>query len=159
MHKIFLVALTAMAIAACNNDGQTKDTAGVTDSIATAKHDRQIPDTQCYSSMNGKDTVLLKLEKLPNATTGRLIYKLYEKDANEGRLDGKLKGDTLIADYTFKSEGNESVRQVAFLIQDTIATEGYGEMVEKEGKMIFKNPASIAFDKGIKLQKIPCVRN
>jgi hypothetical protein len=156
MYKSIFVVLIVMAFAACNNDTQTKNTASVTDSTGISKDYKQIPDTQCYASMNGRDTVLLKLQKLPNAATGSLTYKLFEKDTNKGTVDGKLRGDTLIADYVFMSEGKKSVRQVAFLIRDSVATEGYGEMEEKNGKMVFKNMAAIDFSKGIKLQKITC---
>jgi hypothetical protein len=62
----------------------------------------------------------------------------------------------LTADYTFKSEGKSSTRQVAFLISDTGVTEGFGPMEEKDGKSIFIDLKSINFKTGIQYQKIPC---
>ncbi len=54
------------------------------------------------------------------------------------------------------SEGKESVRQVIFLIKDNIAVEGYGNMEENNGKMIFKNQKEIVFGKGLILKKVEC---
>jgi len=116
----------------------------------------QIPNMQCFKSIKGHDTVYLKLERFPNVVTGNLIYNFHEKDGNTGTIDGVLTGDTLIADYTFMSEGQQSVRQVAFIIKDSMATEGYADMMEEKDKMVFKNSAKLNFSKGIQLKAIPC---
>jgi hypothetical protein len=67
-----------------------------------------------------------------------------------------MRGDTLVADYTFMSEGKSSVRQVVFMVKDSIVTEGYGPQEEKDGKMIFKDLGKVDFSKGTKLQRIQC---
>jgi hypothetical protein len=82
---------------------------------------------------------------------------LYEKDSNKGKLEGKLYGDTLVADYKFMSEGIESVRQVAFLIKDSVAIEGYGDIEQKDGKTVFKNLKSLDFTHGLPLAKVDCM--
>jgi hypothetical protein len=128
----------------------------VGDSSAHSEMNIMIPGTLCYSSSGGNNTVYLKLEKFPNVVTGKLLYQLAEKDSNTGDIDGILKGDTLIADYKFLSEGIQSVRQVIFLIKDDVAREGYGEMEEQNGKMIFKNFKQIDFTKSPALKKITC---
>jgi hypothetical protein len=115
-----------------------------------------IPSSSCYFSTTGKDTVKLKVEVFPNVVTGRLSYNLYQKDSNKGEFEGYLHGDTLLADYKFMSEGKLSTRQVIFLIKDNIATEGYGDMEEKDGKMVFKNTNDITFGKGLVLRKVDC---
>jgi hypothetical protein len=66
------------------------------------------------------------------------LFKFYEKDSNKGVIDGKLNGDTLLADYKFMSEGIQSTRQVIFLIKDSNATEGYGPMEEKRWENSFQ---------------------
>jgi len=118
-----------------------------------------IPSSSCYLSITGKDTVFLKTEIFPNVVTGVLSYKFHEKDNNKGEIDGKLSGDTLVADYRFMSEGKQSTRQVIFLIKDSVATEGYGNMEEKDGKMTFKDVRNVSFGKGLILKKIPCEEN
>ena len=156
MHKLYLILVAIISSAACNtNEKNQAET--VSDSTSDLNNMKiQIPHMECYANMNGRDTVVLKLEKFPNVVTGILKYQLYEKDANHGELDGKLYGDTLIADYKFESEGKESIRQVAFLIQGDIVREGYGDMEEKHGKMVFKNTDRINFSSGLQLNEIAC---
>jgi hypothetical protein len=114
-----------------------------------------LPDVICFST-TGKDTAILKINISDTLASGTLIYKLYEKDSNKGNLEGKLYGDTLIANYKFMSEGIESVRQVAFLIKDSTATEGYGDIEEKDGKMVFKDWKALNFKNGLTLKKVDC---
>jgi hypothetical protein len=42
------------------------------------------------------------------------------------------------------------------LVKDSIATEGYGNMEEKNGKMVFKNAKDVVFGKGIILKREEC---
>jgi hypothetical protein len=65
-------------------------------------------------------------------------------------------GDTLIADYTFASEGTVSVREVAFLKKDHVLIEGFGDIEEKAGKSIFKNIATLRFDDKLALRETEC---
>ena len=139
---------------ACNNPEQSS--APNVDSASVPENKIMIPNMVCYSGSSGKDTVFLKIEKFPNVVTGSLSYNFFEKDKNSGDIDGRLSGDTLIADYTFMSEGKWSTRQVAFLIKDNMAIEGYGAVKEKEGKMAFRNLTEIDFTKGLHLHQIPC---
>lgn len=157
-HSIpFLLAFTATLILSCNNTSEKPlETSTSEDTSKPVENKVMIPTSACYFSTTSKDTVQLKVEVFPNVVTGKLMYKFYQKDGNNGNFDGIMKGDTLIADYTFMSEGKSSVRQVAFLIKDTIAVEGYGAMEEKEGKMVFKNTKDLTFGKGVSLKKIEC---
>lgn len=157
MYKSSAAITLLIFIVACNTT--TTDNSEVKkDSFDTSSTPMtiQVPNTRCFSSVKGKDTVYLKLEKFPNVVTGDLSYKLYEKDSNNGTIDGKMNGDTLIAEYTFMSEGQQSIRQVAFLIKDSIATEGYTDAEDKDGKMVFKNTAALDFSKGLQLKEIAC---
>ncbi|MDQ2862476.1 MAG: hypothetical protein M3R50_02290, partial [Bacteroidota bacterium] len=64
--------------------------------------------------------------------------------------------DVLIADYTFFSEGTKSVREVAFKKDGENFIEGYGDAEDKDGKMIFKNAASLAFSSSVILKPFDC---
>lgn len=148
----FVITLTS-----CNNNSeQATSAANGGDTSKVVENKIQIPVSSCYASISNKDTVRLKLEVFENVVTGSLVYKLHEKDSNKGELEGQLKGDTLIADYKFMSEGTQSVRQVIFLIKDSVAIEGYGNMEEKNGKMVFKNVKEAVFDKRFALKKEVC---
>jgi hypothetical protein len=126
------------------------------DSIAARVLTGSLLGEFCYSYTNKKDSVLLHANIGDSAVTGNLYYNFYEKDKNNGTITGKIKGDTLLADYTFISEGKQSVREVAFLLTDSTAKEGYGEMIEKNNKMVFANPKNVSFNNSFILIKENC---
>lgn len=157
MKLIFIILATFTVIISCNNSTEADiETTTIKDTPNPVGNKIMVPVSSCYSSTTGKDTVLLKVEVFEKAVTGNILYKLYEKDSNSGNFEGQIKGDTLLADYTFMSEGTQSIRQVIFLLRDSIAVEGYGVMEDKNGKMVFKNTGAVQFGKGIKLQKTVC---
>lgn len=137
---------------------QTKTAEDTADSIATAPDTTlATADTQtCYAYTKDKDTVSLTLKAVGNEVTGQLDYNLYEKDKNSGTITGLIKGDTIIADYTFMSEGINSTRQVAFLKKDGSLIEGYGPSSDQDGKVIFTTTAGIKFDGSTTLTEVPC---
>ena len=110
----------------------------------------------CYAFTSGKDSVFMEIVIAGNLVTGNLTYKLFQKDKNEGTLQGTIKGDTLIADYKFMSEGTESVREVAFLKKGNDFIEGYGAAEEKNGGMIFKNANTINYSSNVILKPVEC---
>lgn len=112
---------------------------------------------ECYSAIIKKDTISLTLTvKDSSLENGELHYNFFEKDKNHGTLTGTFKGDTLFADYTFTSEGKESVREVVFLKKGNIFIEGYGDVEEKDNKTIFKDKKKLFFDSKIVLSKTDC---
>ena len=56
-----------------------------------------------------------------------------------------MRGNILFADYYFKSKGLNSIREIAFLKIGNQLNEGYGEVLEKSGKTVFKNRATLSF--------------
>ncbi len=124
--------------------GETTTYKKIADSVAAVlvKYD----DVQCYQYISDKDTVLLALTNAGDTVSGNLKYSLYEKDGNDGTVKGAMKGDTLIADYTFRSEGKESVREVTFLKKGQAFIEGFGDSKEVNGKMIFANRQALHYD-------------
>ncbi len=152
--KINILAAAAIAglVVSCNNN-PTK-----TADVEKTDVEKKATDNethQCYADTT-KDKVFLNLNIKDNNVTGSLNYQIAGKDQNKGSLQGEMKGDTLIADYNFMSEGTQSTRQVIFLKKDNTLVEGYGDVEEKNGKMIFKNTAEVNFDNGIVLQKVEC---
>lgn len=146
--KTALLALLFFAtlIVACQTSKEEKET-DVKEKAETS---------QCYLYQTEKDTVTLNIVLNGDQITGMLSYQFYEKDANRGSISGIFKGDTLIADYTFKSEGVESVRQVVFLKTDEGLEEGFGESVEVDGKSKFKDINSLKFSENLSLKKTSC---
>jgi len=154
MKKIFLysVLLTATWFTACQSN-KTKLT-----STDTTKLDSNVVATtqHCYEYIKNRDTARLTFMTSGTITTGELSYRFAEKDSNNGTIKGEMHGDTLVADYTFNSEGRESVRQVAFLKKGDQMLEGFGDVVEKDGKMIFKHLDSLRFGQPIIFDKTDC---
>ena len=108
---------------------------------------KKISPINCYSYATATDTIILKVIHIGNAITGTLVYSLKEKDKNKGRIQGNMRGDILVADYTFTSEGIQSTRQVAFKKEGNSFLEGYGD---------FKSLDSLNFNTSMKLVEIAC---
>jgi hypothetical protein len=111
---------------------------------------------QCYAHTSATDTVRLTLQATQPTVTGQLTYHYFEKDRNQGTISGTMHGDTLLADYTFQSEGTTSVRQVAFLRRDIGFIEGFGPVVERQGKTVFEKPHALTFDAKYTLLPVAC---
>lgn len=153
MKKIFfLLLLETCGLFSCKNT-PTQTPQVSTDSVTTKQ---EKPNESCYTHAVGKDTVTLHLKDSGNKVTGELVYRIYEKDMNNGVLEGMRNGDTLIAHYTFASEGTYSVREVAFLIKENKVIEGHGEMKEVNGEMTFTNRNTLTFDSTMILEKVIC---
>ena len=158
MRNFFL--FICLVVAGCNNSStsrganNTKDTSsGMSD---TSTNSSMVETTNCYGYRSAKDTVLLTLTTDGSAVSGKLIYAYAEKDKNTGTISGIMKGDTLFADYTFMSEGQSSVRQVAFLKHNDGFVEGYGNSKMEDGKMVFENLSALKFSNTMALKKEPC---
>ena len=144
--------LVYFLIVTCNNNGtsNTENSASQTDK--TAKNS----SVNCYSYANANDTITLKLTQVGESITGTLVYKLYEKDKNMGTIEGRMRGDLFVADYTFMSEGVTSTRQIAFKKKQNYFVEGYGDIDTNNDKVTFKNLDSLQFNDSIKLTEIEC---
>jgi hypothetical protein len=119
----------------------------------------KVPDNVvagCYAYTKGRDTVMMSMQIRGKEVSGDLTYNLYEKDRNVGSIAGELIGDTVLVDYTFNSEGSKSVRQVAFLKKGDQLTEGFGDVAEQGGKMVFKDRSKLQFSSMIVLKKDSC---
>lgn len=125
------------------------------------KSKENIPSTNagslvCYRYISNTDTVILKTIYVNDSVTGTLVYNFYQKDKYSGTIQGQMKGELLIADFTFFSTGVKSVRQVAFKKKGKNFIEGYGETEDKNGKTTFKNIDSLNFTHSIVLVQADC---
>ena len=149
--KYPLLLATLLLTAACTSEKPDQtDTTQEPEVIEAAE------SSTCYAAILGQDTVSLRVERMSDDVTGDLAYNFFEKDDNSGTFQGRMRGDTLLADYTFMSEGSESVREVVFLKKGDGFVEGYGDMEDRGGKMVFKNTASLDFGSGTAFSKVPC---
>ena len=135
--------------------GENK-TSSPEDSTAGNKKPPSKSPIDCYRFANEKDTIILKLIHVGEAITGTLVYKLFEKDKNMGTIQGGMRGDVLIADYTFFSEGVSSSRQIAFKKDQDYFIEGFGDVINNGDKTVFKDPGSLQFNDAVKLKEVDC---
>jgi len=151
--KILSVAMLLIVFVACNKKTENSEEKEIPHSGLPPK---EITQKDCYEFVKGKDTVKLSLVQNGNNVNGELAYNWFEKDRNSGTLSGIFVGDTLFADYTFQSEGTTSIRETAFVKSGEKLTEGFGEVTEKDGKQVFKNPKALKFDGNIVLERTEC---
>jgi len=142
---IFLCALSL--IVSCGSQPQKSE-----ESIPSANASPLV----CYRYIDKADTIILKTIYANGFVTGTLVYNLYQKDKYSGTIQGQMKGELLIADFSFSSEGVKSVRQVAFKKKGKNYIEGYGETEDKNGKTTFRNIDSLNFTHSIVLREVDC---
>ena len=141
----YIKATALMLCIACNSSNNNEGNNDTIKDYDTGTSNPAESISSCYENINGKDTVFLSIFNKSKIITGSLNYNYYEKDKNSGTLRGNMYGDTLLAEYIFKSEGITSIREVAFLKQGDSFIEGYGDVEEQYGKMVFKNKGTLNF--------------
>lgn len=161
--KKYLLIFTAIAtilVSSCKNETK-KEEFEVTspEESDIMESDVNSPEIACYRYISKKDTVLLQMEKMNDEVAGTLSYNYFEKDKNDGTFEGKMMGDTLLGNYTFKSEGAVSVREVLFLKKGNMLVEGFGEVEEINGKIKFKNNTKFTYNDAMPLEAINCDEN
>ena len=150
---LLLAAIAGLTASSCQNKTTEENTNTTVDqNKATALSSART----CYTYTKNRDTVLLSYERKNNTITGELSYNLFEKDKNSGKIDGIIKGDTILADYTATGEGMSYVRQVAFLKNGKHLEEGYADMKDEGGKMVFNNLTELKFSNAIDLEEGEC---
>jgi hypothetical protein len=169
VKDIFMLTLLMVIVMSCrNNTENNTENKAANDSAlndlpdTTTYHNDSVMTirinngTNCFAYIRDQDTISLTLTLQDSLVNGKLIYNFYEKDKNIGTLNGFLRGDTLLATYTYLSEGARSVRQVAFLVKGNILQEGTGSMKEQNGRLVFSSKKDINFNNNIILEPIDC---
>lgn len=156
MKKLLsLIPVGLMLMVACQSKS-VKEAKSKIDSTITSAADNDTAASQCYQYLKNRDTAFLTLKIDHDQFTGALSYNLFEKDKNAGNIAGIIKGDTLIAEYTFQSEGSTSTRQVVWLKKGDQLEEGFGDIEEVDGKTRFKNTTSLKYGEAMVFSKTPC---
>jgi hypothetical protein len=156
MRLIFILIITCFA---CNNQQPAASQsdavhANATDTITTAA--APIVLTGCYQMTLKRDSATLDLTIQDTTVTGKLNYIFYQKDYNKGTIKGVLRNDIIYADYTFESEGSTSVREVIFKVEEDTLVPAYGELTQKDNKIIFSNKEDLHFNDRHPFIKVAC---
>jgi len=157
MNKLpLIIAITILFMASCQSDSKKYTTV---DSSIMSEHreDYKTPD-ECFTfdDNNGNNGDLLIYGTGSNRVLGKLSYRLSGKDKNYGAFYGYMKGDTIIVDYKFQSEGVYAHREVAWIRKGDQLLEGYGDVYEKNGDVKFKDVSKLTFGKSIIFNKTVC---
>jgi hypothetical protein len=160
VRPFLTIVITAFFIAGCGNTstnpGIDEGADDSTSNVAKQQSNAQQILTACYSDISPKDSVILRIIQKGDSVSGTLFIQIEGKDRNTGTIQGIIKGDTLTADYSFMSEGMQSVREEVFLKRGNALVPGYGPIKEKDGKMIFVNMGSLTFDDNMRLEETTC---
>lgn len=153
MKTLYTLFFATLLMAACN--GPKKDSPI---DVAFSPEDEHLEEinTECFRYVSAKDTIQLTTHIDGTNITGTLEYSFFEKDKNTGSIEGEVRDDMIIAEYTFLSEGVTSKRQVVFKNTDEGWKEGYGEMKSVDGIPVQVNIDSLDYTHQMALTPVPC---
>ena len=154
MKKLIIVSFVALTLLNCKNKEQKTENSK-SDLQEIAKEKISPLDLGCYIFDDGKNNVSLEITQNGKEIKGNLTYAFDQKDKNTGNFTGALHEGILIANYTFQSEGSESIRQVAFKVDGDQLIEGYGDL-NNDGTA-FKDIKNINFTSKMPLLKTNCL--
>jgi hypothetical protein len=147
IKSIFAFALLVGMIACTNAPEQKAETATTGSTTPTT-------ETTCYLFTLQKDSSAVQITIEGNNVTGYYDWRPWEKDGAHGSLTGKKSGDMITADYKYMIEGSIQTEEVIFKMGADNLTKMEGELEEKNGKLVLKDPAKA--QAGDVLKKIDC---
>jgi len=153
MNKLIVFVFMLLSILSCKKKEEVSP--GLPEMTPAVSENRVLYD-ECYVYFSGGDKILLQFTKKGKSVSGALDYILAEKDANSGTFEGFMKGDTLLGDYTFTSEGKNSVREIAFLFKENQFLEGVADIVVKNDTLRFADKRKLQFNPTMPLLKTSC---
>ncbi|MCZ4224572.1 hypothetical protein [Pedobacter rhodius] len=156
MRKLFAAfAFITTAILSCQSDNKKYTT--VDSTIMSGQETVYTVPDECFEYKKDNSTASLRIYGTgENKVLGQLKYQFDGKDKNSGDIYGLVKGDTIIVDYKFQSEGEYSHREVAWLRKGDQLLEGYGDVYQVNGDTKFKDIHKLIFGKSITLTKTNC---
>jgi hypothetical protein len=152
MNRIILTALSLVLLYSCADKTGKQEVAPplAKDTVATVTY------AGCYEMIINKDSAYLQLADSGYFYTGKLIYKRFEKDSNNGIVSLSKEKDHLSGWYTFQSEGMTSVRQIIFKAYDGKLAEGFGEITVISDSAFYKYPVTLQFEETHPFIKVNC---
>ncbi|MBO9674720.1 MAG: hypothetical protein J7577_14830 [Sphingobacteriaceae bacterium] len=142
-NLIYLVLAALPFAYACNQNKSGTDSKTKTDSVVKEA---------CYASAFEKDSAAMIIKTLASGkVTGSLLVKYADKPQNNGKIDGKFNGDTLLVDYRFNT-GKDTTKvftnPLAFLKKDGKLIMGVGQIETTLGRSYFVKGKPINYEAG-----------
>lgn len=157
MKNILILSIMLLSLSNCKKASTTESDKTTEVESEMVEESKAQPSSKCYAYNANGSKIELQMNTNNNEVNGTLTYELKEKDSNKGRFVGTINDSILIAQYTFQSEGTESVREIAFLIKDDQLIEGYGDITTEENKTKFKDINTLKYESNMPLMKTSCV--
>lgn len=156
MKKIALYCSFILAVSACKSKtSETQTTEGTTsnaDTVATAT--KPTAEALCFEEKIGKDLTTVRLTIEGNDVIGSMEWLPWEKDQARGTLKGKKNGNEIVANYDYMIEGSNQSEEKIFVLEGDKLLIKTGELQDKNGKLVLKNPAKATV--GQTLKKVAC---
>ncbi|MEB4592856.1 hypothetical protein VSS37_17895 [Candidatus Thiothrix sp. Deng01] len=139
--SIRAILLGAAALLAACDDSKTEQPA------ASAPPDKEEASarTRCFSMLEGKDLTAIQIQQDGNAISGYYAWEPSEKDGSHGVLNGEISDGLIKASHTYMIEGTIQTEETYFKLESDRLLQGSGELVEDNGVMVVKDPASLQF--------------
>ena len=143
MKKLFILISITASIISCKQEKKTED--------------KSFPiEVACYGYNENGTNISFRITRVDPVVQGTLIYNWAEKDRNSGSFKGTLEDNIILGSYTFLSEGKQSIREVAFKIENGELVEGFGAIKNVGGVATFEDITSLNFDGSVVLEKDKC---
>jgi hypothetical protein len=137
--KLYFAAAALLTMFSCQQSTRTTtETEGKDSSAATPASAIVAAGPQCFTRISGKDTSYLQFETDNEVINGKLEYRIFEKDKNQGAITGTINNNIIEAEYRFMSEGQTSVRPVVFKLENNQVFEAIPSSLDKEGVPVFE---------------------
>lgn len=150
MSNALAIALTIAGLSACNSNSNQKQE--IVHSPKIQEHNLE-DFVGTYEYQEKRDTIRLALAVEKDSLVGDLTYSLFEKDKNVGTFKGVIKDSLIVGEYRFMSEGMESTWEKVFGIVPSGLIEGFGDIIDENGKVKFVDKNNLRFDHGMLLKK------
>lgn len=163
--RLLILCLVCLAVNGCNNNQQNVDANNTSETIhnnvanTIVRAEKPVQLSGCYQMIMKRDTATLKIDLADSTITGQLNYYFFEKDRNSGSIIGVIRNGYIYADYQFMSEGVMSVREVVFKIVDDSLVQGFGDLKEQNGKLVFTDKDALQYHQTNPFYKVSCPAN
>jgi len=138
----FILGITALSIIySCSSDqGRSVKPATTKPVLATKK---------CYMAVYSGDTAILSFTSKGSLIEGKLKFIDMHGNIDAGTIKGRIAGDTLLADYHYKTFNKIWLRNpIALLKKGNKLQLGVGELEWAWGRTYFTRNIPIDYDKG-----------
>ena len=108
----------------------------------------------CYAHYLGKDVTAIQIIMDGDKVSGYMEWAPNEKDGGSGSIVGTKSGNIITADWTYMIEGSKDTEQIMLKMDGDKLSKAEGELIDKNGKMVLKNPAKVKYVDVF--NKVPC---